>query len=394
MEDFKDAKVYGPGFTQEEPEESQSSVGITSSQALETITKNEIEIQISTAHKYPRSITRFKEEALSMATLDVETAESCFYVLKRKDKDGNSKNIEGPGVRLAEIALSAWGNARVGTRIIGEEAGYIIAQGVAYDLEKNVLYSTETRRNITKSNGKRYSGDMVTVNANAACAIVGRNAIFKIIPRSYINNIYEQAKRVAVGDQQTLEVRRQNAVTYFTQKLGIDQDRLFAAIDVESVEDITLAHVEMLIGMKTAIKDGDMSIDEAFPKEQTVKVSGDADALKKATPTQQTTGSGTIPSTPKQETKPEPETIETAKVPSAKRPYSLAFGNNNNVYLLRKEKEEFDKKYGAKAVQFVIDEFDGDIQANNGQQTYSNHQPEVARILGEKFGAGEQGKLI
>ena len=73
-------------------------------------------------------------------------------------------------------------------------------------------------------------------------------------------------------------------------------------------------------------------------REGAAGVSGDAGALNKTEPTQQTTGSGTTQSTPKQETKPEPETTGTSKAPSAKRTYSLAFGNHNNVYLLRKEK--------------------------------------------------------
>jgi hypothetical protein len=391
MEDFKDAKVYGPGSVSQNEADTEQVVmtGLSISQsAVESITRGEIDMQIATAHKYPRSIKRFQEEARTMATIDEETAESCFYSIPR---DG--KMIEGPSIRLMEIAASAWGNIRYGSRTIGEDQEFVTSQGVAHDLERNVAITVDVRRRITKSNGKRYGSDMIAVTANAGGSVARRNALLGVIPRAYINPIYDEVKKVAVGSQQTLVQKRENAIAFFS-KLGVTAEQLYAKLDVSGKEDISLTHLGTLLGLRNAIKENEISIDEAFPKEQTVKVSGDADALKKATPTQQTTGSGTIPSTPKQETKPEPETIETAKVPSAKRPYSLAFGNNNNVYLLRKEKEEFDKKYGAKAVQFVIDEFDGDIQANNGQQTYSNHQPEVARILGEKFGAGEQGKLI
>ena len=31
----------------------------------------------------------------TLATMDQETAEDCFYVLRRKDKDGNDSVIEG-----------------------------------------------------------------------------------------------------------------------------------------------------------------------------------------------------------------------------------------------------------------------------------------------------------
>jgi hypothetical protein len=68
----------------------------------------EIDIQIATAHRYPRDIEQFRREALSIAIADEDTAASCFYKLPRKKKDEATGEwiqtyIEGPGVRLAEI---------------------------------------------------------------------------------------------------------------------------------------------------------------------------------------------------------------------------------------------------------------------------------------------------
>jgi rubrerythrin len=48
-------------------------------------------------------------------------------------------------------------------------------------------------------------------------------------------------------------------------KIGIDQDRLFAALGIKGVEEIGIEHLETLTGLKTAIKDGDCSVEEAFP---------------------------------------------------------------------------------------------------------------------------------
>src|SRR6185369_14649302 len=75
--------------------------------------REEIDIQIATAKRYPRSITAFKRQCLEMATLDEETAGSMYYVLPRA-----GKKIEGPSVRLAEIAGSAWGNLRSKSYIV------------------------------------------------------------------------------------------------------------------------------------------------------------------------------------------------------------------------------------------------------------------------------------
>ena len=50
------------------------------------ISRSEIDMQIATAHKFPRSIKRFRNEALQMVTLNEQVAESCIYALPRGDK--------------------------------------------------------------------------------------------------------------------------------------------------------------------------------------------------------------------------------------------------------------------------------------------------------------------
>jgi hypothetical protein len=270
MENFNDAKEFDASTLTAEPEQD----AVIAPSAIESITRAEIDMQVATAHRFPRSVKRFREEALSMATIDEDTAESCFYKLPR---DG--KMIEGPSIRLMEIAASAWGNIRYGSRTTGEDAEFITAQGIAHDLERNVSATVEVRRRITNKAGKRYSGDMVNVTANAAGSIARRNALLGVIPRAYINSIYEQAKQVAIGDAQTLSHKRTNAVQYFA-KLGITPDRLYSKLGVTGEDDITLAHIETLIGLKTAIKDGEIGIDEAFPETAAPKVTGSPDAMK------------------------------------------------------------------------------------------------------------------
>ena len=48
----------------------------------------ELDVQISTAKAYPRSIAKFQKDALTFATVDEETAGSMFYVLPKR-KGGN-----------------------------------------------------------------------------------------------------------------------------------------------------------------------------------------------------------------------------------------------------------------------------------------------------------------
>ncbi len=235
-----------------------------------------LDMQIATAKHYPRSISTFKRDALGMATLDEETATSCFFSMPR-----GGKAIEGPSVRLAEICASAWGhiNAQAVISDIGDV--FVTARAVCWDMEKNLRIGFEVRRRITKKNGQRYDDDMIGVTCGAAMSIALRNAIFRVIPRAYVDSIYREARKVAIGDAKTLSSKRVAMVDYFA-KMGINPARVLAAVEAASVEDITLDNLAVLKGYATAIKDGEASIETCFPepKKADEKPQGLADKIK------------------------------------------------------------------------------------------------------------------
>jgi len=235
------------------------------SHALEAMERAQTDIQITTAKRYPRpDLSIVKKKMLSLATLDQETAEGCFYTLKRKVAGGGEKLIQGASARMSEIALSSFGNIKSAARVIGNDGKMITAQAVCHDLENNVSVAVEVKRRITDKNGRTFSDDMQVVTGNAACSIALRNAVFKVIPMALIKPVYEAAKAVAVGTQKTLSERRQIAFGRFA-KYGIEQDRILTSMEKNSIEDINIQDLEILFGLLTAIKDGDQSIDEAFP---------------------------------------------------------------------------------------------------------------------------------
>lgn len=231
----------------------------TLGEGLEAQTRGEIDVQIVTANRFPRSIRTFKQTALEMVTLDEETAAACFYVLPR---DG--KNVEGPSARLAEIVASAWKHMRVEGRPISEDDRFITARGTAWDLQNNVAIAFECRRRITNKSGKKFSDDMVMVTANAAASIAIRNAVLKVVPSPFWRPLYLEARKVAVGDASTLADRRAKSLEAF-QKMGVTAERVFRLLDVKGVEDITLDHLATLRGLFTAIREGETTVDEAFP---------------------------------------------------------------------------------------------------------------------------------
>lgn len=237
--------------------------------ALEAMERAQIDSQVSTAKKYPRQLSRVKASMLSFATLDVETAAGCFFTLPAR-KGGDGKAIQGPSIRMAEIAISTYQNLRAGARIIADDGKVITAQGVCHDLENNVCISVEVKRRVTTKDGRRYSDDMVVMTGNAACSIALRNATFRVVPLALVKPIYEAAKLVAIGDAKTLVGRRADAMAHFA-KMGVDKARVFAALGVTGIEEIGLAQLETLIGYVTAIKDGEATIDETFPDPKAVQ---------------------------------------------------------------------------------------------------------------------------
>lgn len=225
---------------------------------VEAMNRAEIDMQISTAKRYPRSIKKFRLEAKDMACLDEEIASSCMYALPR-----GGKSIEGPSARLAEICLSAWGNCAGAARIIEEGDRFVTAQGVFKDYERNTTVTFEVRRRITNRNGQRFNDDMIGVTSNAACSIAFRNAVFKGIPKAFWQSIYDEARKTAIGDASTIVNRRAQMFEYF-QKMGVQTEQILALLEKHGIEDIGGEDLLKLKGLATAIKEGDISVDNAF----------------------------------------------------------------------------------------------------------------------------------
>lgn len=227
---------------------------------VESMQRAEIDVQISTAHRYPRSMQQFKKRAIEMATLDEETAESCLY----SRPVGGGKFATGLSVRMAEIVGASYGNLRVAATIIEQTERYVKARGMAHDLESNFASACEVIESTVKKDGKPYDERMRIVIAKACLAKARRDATFQVVPKALCKPIEVQARAVAVGNASTLVARREQVMSW-VGKLGIDPARVFAALGANGEEEIGLDELAQLTGVKTAIKDGEVTVDEAFP---------------------------------------------------------------------------------------------------------------------------------
>lgn len=282
--------------------------------SLALIERAQIDAQIATAQMYkkhtPKMLSAVKAAMLSFATLDEETASGCFYTLPR-----GGKAIQGPSIRMAEIAVSCYGNIRNSVRVIDvvtdSDNPHVIVQAVCHDLETNVAISIEKRRRIVKKKRKdTIDEDDINLAVNACTAIGFRDAAFKVIPLALVKPVVAAAKKVAIGDIKSLDVTRQRCVDRLNQ-MGVPTDRILSVVDCLKVDDIGQSELELLFGLGTALKDGDTSIEEAFPKIVTQKagIEGLKERIKDETPTKEQTRppESAVKDTPQPESKPEPE---------------------------------------------------------------------------------------
>lgn len=263
--------------------------------------KATIDSMVSTAKAFPRNIKRSTENAIAIATLDTDTAATCTYSVPR-----GGKAITGPSVHLAKIIAQVWGNMRIEAKVIDVDGKNVTSQAIAFDLESNVAMKVEVKRSILTRSG-RMSEDMIVVTGNAANAIALRNAIFAVVPKAVTDKVYKASLQTITGDisdENKLLKKRKKVVDALTQSYGVTEAEVLSAVGKSSLDHIGQDEIVVLIGIGTAIKDGDTTVDQAFrggktsgPKTETAKVLEDEliNKINSATTKSELEALGTIP---------------------------------------------------------------------------------------------------
>ena len=232
--------------------------------SLEAVTRAEVDIQISTAKRYPRSITTFLSRAKSIIASDPEIAAKCEYAKPGKDREGKPCLFRGPSVRLAEIVACTYQNLRVVTRVTNDDGKTITIQASVMDLENNYGFQFEHPVPVTYRNGGRFPDFLVALHIRIGTSIAKRNAIFNVVPGTLVSALLEESKRVAIGDGKVLPDQVEKALTYFS-KQGIKPADVFALLGVDGAPDIGFGKLDLLRGYAQAITDGEMSLGDLFP---------------------------------------------------------------------------------------------------------------------------------
>lgn len=220
--------------------------------------------QMENARKNPRSLRLFIDRLTELCTLTEEVAASCTYSLPR-----GGKRVVGPSVRFAELVVTSYRNLHVSTTIIDVDDDAAVVRGAVLDLEANTLTEGDIRRRVTKKKGTtKADEDMKNLAVASGTAIAYRNAVFKAVPRALWEDVWHRSQEAATG-KGTMVERRKAALGLYA-KYGATEDQVLHALGRKGIEEITEDDLRHLRGMVTAIRTGELTIEDALrpPEEE------------------------------------------------------------------------------------------------------------------------------
>jgi hypothetical protein len=247
-----------------EPEKQESStelVPVSDERSLAgELARAEIDQQIATARRYPRSFSLVKKNVEFLATHDEAAAENCIYSLPR-----GGKPIIGPSIGFANVLTQSWGNCLSKGVILGADIKrkVVIAEGSFHDYESNQKVVVTEERRIVDKNGRIFTDDMITITGKAAASIARRNAALNAIPRPFWHPTFERCLEIVRGTMETFSERKDKALKAFAQ-FGVKPAQIYGILGLKDEADLTLEHIPVLRGMYAALREGSTTVEEMF----------------------------------------------------------------------------------------------------------------------------------
>lgn len=227
-----------------------------------SISDENVDKQISTAKRFKRDPKACLFNAISIATLSVEIAESCIYKKPQKVKDPDSGKwidgfLEGESVRLTEILATTWGNLRISSWPLGIFEKSVRSAAVVWDLESNVQYSLQEDRSIFSSKTNQFfNHDLIVTTSKACSAICRRNALLSAIPRSVAEAVVFSVRAyLAESYKNGIKEKAEKFLKRFEQR-GISRQNIFILIGKNNVDEIDENDVVDLLALGNSLTSG------------------------------------------------------------------------------------------------------------------------------------------
>jgi len=237
---------------------------VTHPSPIEDVIRAEMNLQCSAARERARSMRDFESRAIALATMDEHMAASCLSSLPAERKGGRMKYASAIGVLMAEIVGASYGNLRVDSLLVEQTPRRVRARGFALDMEGNFGASADVVEAADARAGTPWGEGMRSEIVRVATAKARREAIFLVAPKTVCQAIEAACVRVALGNPDA-HARRLASIADWMGATGIREERVWRALGIVGERDLNIERAATLMGLRTAITDGDTTLDEAFP---------------------------------------------------------------------------------------------------------------------------------
>lgn len=178
-------------------------------------------------------------------------------------------SVEGPSVRLLEMAASIWGNIKHGYHIIEQGADYTKIEAYCIDLETNAeVTREETIKHYRKSGGRqRLLTDERDIREFVAswAARAERTCMEHVIPRDIIEECMEACNQTLAADSKNTDPEKIKALVAAFAEYKVTVPMIETKIG-RHIDAIQAQHVVLLRKIYAGLKDGYTTIEQAFPQ--------------------------------------------------------------------------------------------------------------------------------
>lgn len=225
----------------------------------------EADAMVSLAVKRPREMKDVMRRVLGEIKLIPEFVAAYRYSIPFKGgRDGKDTRVEGLSIKAATCLARNWGNCACMVRILDYREEGVQLTGRVLDYETGVTFESPFYvSRFAKSYGtfKKLEENRWLQAIQSGASKAMRNAILKLIPEPMQIKMMNEIKRVIVKGFDP--VKKAPEILKAFAVFGVDQAQLEFYIGRKLVA-MEGPHYEDLIGLYSALKDGELTVAEAF----------------------------------------------------------------------------------------------------------------------------------
>jgi hypothetical protein len=233
----------------------------------EALIRVENESMMRVAIERPRDEIKVLEGALRELELVPEEAALAYYSIPYQERsDGRQKtvHVEGPSIKAAMALARRWGNCTPTVRLLSEDAGCWNLAGVFVDYETSFKIERpyQQLKTLKRRDGsvQILSGKMLEAAFQSGVSKAMRNATLAGLPAFLVKRYYSRAKEIVAASMKVADIVRAFSA------LKVTQEQLERHLE-QPADKWTPEDVATLRGVWSAIKDGALTVEDAFARE-------------------------------------------------------------------------------------------------------------------------------